>query len=711
MNTSRKLLFSLAYLLSAYPAWIRADPLDTWTWRNPVTGPDSLQGVIYGSTQFVAVGSEGRILTSPDGVDWTSRDSGFPNSALYDIIYGNGQFAAVGSNWDTNYYGGSHGVILTSPDGVAWTSRPVEATNVFGLSCIAFGNDMFVAGGVGPTQLLTSSDGVTWTSRDSGLTNAFLNSITYGNHLFLALGTAWTNGTNVGVVVTSPDGINWTSRTSVIPYDYNDRVYGAKDIAYGNNQFVVARSQSGTLLTSSDGLTWSNVSASSNTTLVTFGGNEFLVLGSDTNGNSIVLTSPNGVTWTNHDSAGSGFDPAAAAAAAGRPSAIAYGSNRFLGVGNFGGVWDSPDGLYWTNRTAVTRNGLRAAVHGGDQFVAVGGATILTSPDGNRWNLRDPATTNTLFGVAYGNNRFVAVGWGPTIVTSPDGVIWTNSGSGFIQGELIGVTYASNLFVAVGADLSSYPATGTILTSPDGIAWTNRALGFGSRLYGIAYGKNQFVAVGSDSANAGAILTSPDGADWTYLNPGVNARLVTIAYGNGEFVAVGIGSGPLTLTSLDGINWVSHSTSLPVALGDTTGLAFGHNQFVAVTDSFYTGSRILTSCDGVAWIERQSSSAYDLYGVGYGSNSFVAVGETGAILQSGVLPPVRPVLGPVMLLPTGAAQVTLSGEVGQTYSIEASPDLTTWSQIGDITLTNETGQFGDPAAVAQPRRFYRVRQH
>ena len=45
----------------------------TWTLRNL---GNSLNGVAYGNGLFVAVGEDGAILTSPDGVGWTLRNSG-----------------------------------------------------------------------------------------------------------------------------------------------------------------------------------------------------------------------------------------------------------------------------------------------------------------------------------------------------------------------------------------------------------------------------------------------------------------------------------------------------------------------------------------------------------------------------------------------------------------------------------------------------------
>ena len=67
-------------------------------------------------------------------------------------------------------------------------------------------------------------------------------------------------------------------------------------------------------------------------------------------------------------------------------------------------------------------------------------------------------TSNNLIGVTYGNGLFVAVGTSGTILTSPDGVTWTQRTSG-TDDTLRGVTHGNGTFVAVGI-------YGTILTSP-----------------------------------------------------------------------------------------------------------------------------------------------------------------------------------------------------------------------------------------------------
>src|SRR5438067_1842682 len=59
-------------LLDTTPS--RADALDTWTPRNSGTS-NGLLCITYGNNEFVAVGAKGTILTSPDGVTWTPRNS------------------------------------------------------------------------------------------------------------------------------------------------------------------------------------------------------------------------------------------------------------------------------------------------------------------------------------------------------------------------------------------------------------------------------------------------------------------------------------------------------------------------------------------------------------------------------------------------------------------------------------------------------------
>ena len=190
---------------------------------------DDLSAVAYGAGLHVAVGEDGAILTSPDGMTWTIRDSG-TTADLNGITWGGGQFVA-----------GGYGTILTSPDGVTWTERNPGITAF--IEGITWGGGQYVAVG---TTILTSPDGMTWTQRDSGTTYG-LRAITWGGSQFVAVGD--------GPVLTSPDGVTWTARVSGI-------CCYITAITWGGGQFVAVGyslgpiSFTGRIVTSPDGVTW-----------------------------------------------------------------------------------------------------------------------------------------------------------------------------------------------------------------------------------------------------------------------------------------------------------------------------------------------------------------------------------------------------------------------------------------------------------------------
>ena len=352
---------------------------------------------------------------------------------------------------------------------------------------------------------------------------------------------------------------------------------------------------------------------------------------------------------------------------------------------------------HWVSRTSGTSNGLTSIAYVNNQFVTVGSAgTILTSPYGSTWTTRAPDTNVNLYSVAYGNNLFVAGanggnGSSPMILTSPDGTTWRTStlganlvrGLAFGNGQFVFVTGRYGHSDGVGGPI--YFASYAIYTSPNGTNWTLRTSGSGGILLGITYGNNQFAAVGTQ----GLIVTSTDGSNWTRQISGTTNDLRGITYGNNEYVAVGAHG--QVLTSPDGVTWTGNIAGS----GDFSGIAYGNNTFVAA------GTAIFSSPDGMTWTQRASQGGN---AIAYGNKSFAVVGAGGTILQFSL----PPELGPVKLLSSGAAQVTMTAPAGQTYAIQASTNLNDWLTITNVALANVSGQFADPAARNFSKRFYRV---
>jgi uncharacterized repeat protein (TIGR02543 family) len=327
-------------------------------------------------------------------------------------------------------------------------------------------------------------------------------------------------------------------------------------------------------------------------------------------------------------------------------------------------IADPLDNWHWRNGLPQG-NPLRDVAYGNGTFVSVGGnGSIITSSDGVTWTNRTSGISDTLNGVTYGNGTFVAVGGSGSILASPDGAAWTIRSSG-ISDTLYGVTYGNGTFVAVGGTTTSpYCWGGPILTSPDGVTWTIENSGSDLCIFSVTYGNGTFVAVGGNGKSAGTILISPDGVTWTATIL-VGTVLSGVTYGNGIFVAVGR-SGAI-LTSPDGMTWTIRTSGTN---SDLSGVTCGNGIFVAIG-----GDTILASPDGVTWTTRTSGTDFYLIRVTYGNGTFVAVGSSGiATSHDGVT--WTTILGTVLSGVTYGNGIFVT--VGWTH-ILTSPDGVTWT--------------------------------
>ena len=287
--------------------------------------------------------------------------------------------------------------------------------------------------------------------------------------------------------------------------------------------------------------------------------------------------------------------------------------------------------IMWTTVTtnSCTSAELRGIVYGNSQFVVVGDSgTILTSPNGTMWTKQISGTGKELYCVVWGDNMYVAAGDSGVILTSPDGIMWTQRASGTMN-WLKGALWANNQFIVVGAN-------GTVLTSSNGTSWTMQMSPCSCDLAGITYGGQPGVYVAVGGYQAPLILTSPDGMMWTNNTPMVTSHMLNAVAWNGT-VFTATGSGGTILTSPNGItSWTSQVS------GDTAmlaGIIWADNQYVIVGhEGVGIFGPILTSPTGITWTNRTSSTTQWLYGVTWGNNLFVAVGTNGTIIMSPTAP-------------------------------------------------------------------------
>ena len=182
-----------------------------------------------------------------------------------------------------------------------------------------------------------------------------------------------------------------------------------------------------------------------------------------------VLVSDDGVSWEKRPLPASLNDLAwSGSARCPSPS-----SSLLVGVGDSGIVVTSPDGLDWTARGSGTSNSLHAVGWTGDGFFAVGSAgTILASSDGVEWSLRESGATAVLRDIAWNDSLVVAVG--DTILTSPDGAVWTGRETAD-SGDDKGLKWVS----WTGTEFKAWNPWGELfggyaLSSADGISWGSR---------------------------------------------------------------------------------------------------------------------------------------------------------------------------------------------------------------------------------------------
>lgn len=511
--------------------------------------------------------------------------------------------------------GGNTGTVVSN-----WTTRinntPLRATASSPVISVAVGSGGFTKWSVNGTE---------WTIGTTG-TNNDLRAIAWSGSRFVTVGDA-------GTILSSPDGVHWSASASAVSARLSGVTWSAS-----KSLFVAVGGDGGSspavILTSPDGLAWSARSAGTNLPLVsvTWAGTQFVAVSSSSSLSlAVSLTSPNGTDWTVHATTIDSFTSVGSS----DTQIVAGGANK---------LYTSSDGITWTQCLCGPITNIFGVAWSGNKFVAVGGSVdsdILTSTDGINWDSQTvpPPTAfdqprnqfGTVGSVSWSGKQFIATADGGLIITSPDGVTWTNQSSGSSQ-SLAAATWTGSQYIAVGAELKPRGISrGAIYTSPDAITWTHRDAATDMPLYSIAQSPTRLVAVGA----IGAIVTSTNGVDWTSVgdpNSTINAFQSVIWAGN-QFVAVGGRNGvdpAVVATSPDGIQWTVRD--LPAEWGTILqGVAWNGSQFVAVGWS----GVIITSPDAVTWTLQPKLTSFEGYSdVVWSGSQFVAAGLFGSIITS-----------------------------------------------------------------------------
>ncbi len=622
------------------------------------------------STLYIAVGDNGLALSSPDGTNWTILTTNVTDNLL-DIAWGSNKFVAVGTNG---------AVISTDDNGVTWTTEVTGSTET--LRSITFGAAIFITVGNNGTILYRFNAAPTWTVPTSGVTE-HLHSIAFADDgppdKFVAVG-------NNGTVINSANLTTWT-KASDLPTDFSTDLL---NVSWGNNRFITTGKDGILLTAANDGDVWTErTSGISGEWLFdsAWDGTNYIAVGS----NGTLITSPDTVTWDTKNAQTNDHllsiisdgtstliggeyatqitttdpnnivpgDLIMNGMTSGRitPEAlndILFANSQFTAVGNAGTILTSNDALYWTTPGTITGPGITndllklSTTHVSNNLIASGawGTLLLSSNNGADWSSIGPpiaGNADFLNDITSGlTSTLVTVGSGGAIFTSGNnGVKWSaTAGPTKTRQDINGLTAGDSLLVAVGdngvilnstnggVDWARQTSTPEYLTTPPTTACTS------SHLHDVAWkpvAPTRFVAVG----DAGAVCISSDGSDWTTLSPTVapdgSSSLYGIAWGKDQFIAVG-GSlvNSVIYTSPKGDVWTLRNSSEPHILRD---IAWNNDHFIAVGD----GGTITTSPKGIAWTRNSSGTTIDLSTIAIGDDMMVTTGTTAAPLSTTVL--------------------------------------------------------------------------
>lgn len=351
-----------------------------------------LEDIIYDGDKFIAVGLEGSVFVSKDGVKWIKGNSN-ASMNLYGVIWTGASYIAVGEN----------GGILTSPDAVKWklgksglySSITSFSEKTGSFKSVVWGNNRFVV--VGDSGLILSSpDGELWTRSNYKGDEDFYKVI-YTGRRFAAAGSR-------GVVLFSNDGINWTrSNTGVFSR--------LKSIAW-NGRIYVAVGDTGEILTSSDGTRWtiSNTGKYKSIDRIIWDKNRFVAVeGRD----EALLISTNAVDWSRNYYIKDGF--------------ISNDVKDIIIIPRAENLKDKVEGFDYINQV----------IWNGTEYIGVGnltdssfevseeeqlslrmGNSIMTSVDGLKWKKGEIGTCRNINSIAWNGEKLVAVGEYRTIVSS-----------------------------------------------------------------------------------------------------------------------------------------------------------------------------------------------------------------------------------------------------------------------------------------------------
>lgn len=708
----------------------------SWDWVT-LNGPlprAHLLSVVRGGSAWVAVGEGGTILSSPDGLHWTSRLVAFcsPIADFSSVAHGRGTFVAVGARLveteDPEFPVRVEGMVFTSPDGADWTERFLEAgESECQLESVVWTGDRFlISGRGGEGWVFESVDGVFWKREVLGGGLAFTSLASSGKGL-VAVGQV--GFSDAYGLYFSATGRSWERRLEL----GNDSEIPPV-VAGSATGFVASVRSNATqyaLLHSPDGRTWTAETVPAGfpggPAVVGWDGARFFAVpGSRISRNDGRDGSPPAKVAVRRDT---GEWETLSTAVGIAVQGFTASGGRVVAVGNFGGiavsdatlqVWTKPASGVLDDFVGLASNGRLLAAITEYRELDAGGAAVdvhdlAISTDGVSWTLAPvPVPTPRLL-KAHGD-QFLVFGEGESAV-SGDGRVWRR---GLLPDGMLplGVAGSPTNVVVVGSIGKGPDEAAVVVSSTNAIQWIQRPLSAPGYLADVAWNGTQWLAVGRRSRNVltgvGQVWSSLNGIQW---NPGTLPEGFgpsSVVWNGLRWVMAGLdlaGDSSAVVVSEDGIRW--RRVSVPVSASPSPPVIWTGREILAGSGLSERG--LTSSVDGERW-EPVPSRLGSLVRAMTVHRGEVLLGcYDGSVVSLASVPDPA---GPPRILfwaraPGGNGRLRLvwSGTKGREYVLEARSGLfAPWQRQPEVLEATGCPQAVGVEVGAGGSRFYRLVQ-
>lgn len=588
-----------------------------------VSSKDNLRRIsCFQNKLYVAIGYNGTIFTSPDGVKWAKNSfvSNNVNADLYDVICTDDQIIVVGGK----------GIVLRSTDGFNWT---VKAVTDYSITKVIYGNHLFLAFTNNPGEILTSKDGVSW-KRGKTTSKQDIFDAVWNGKVFVTVGRD-------GEISTSKDGLNWQTKILKSKPLFQKIIWNGKlfvtfgttsaetdEYAYTAGQYIAS---------SKDGYNWSiktiktkslkknspeiYISICNN---IIWNGKSFTVFLTEQSGQSpapdsrlIAYTSNNALDWKRNETniGGDSF----VTVWTGKTYAAVCNLWTLPGYYYRYDVYNSKDGIKWNKVDEQNKEDhkINDIIYCNGKFIIAGDrGEIRSSEDGAVWNNNDVIHYPQL----WDGKRFISLDTKTYyLYASIDGLTWEKMNQidwNITYGPIFWsrkeyITFGPNYYISSSKDLTAWDKTEL---DSNGILYTNVG-----PIKAFATDGKKYVLAGSDGT-----AVSEDLKNWTSRKAKNYYKSVII--GASGFVALNI-YGQID-GSADGLKW--KRIKIKDYNNSITKIIYAGDKFMGVGDN----GEIWYSKDGANWSKADSAANKTLNDICWTGNEFIAAGIEGMVVTS-----------------------------------------------------------------------------